>query len=205
MRKFWTPEENDYLVKNYPDMLTDDIGKILGRARSSIYGQALKLGLQKSESFKLSDFSGRLTGNQGKPFRFEKGHIPANKGKRMSSEQYEKARPTMFRKGQNPKNTKYDGCVTVRDGYFWIRISERNWKELHRVIWEQRYGPAPEGFKITFKDGNKMNCEINNLEIISNEDNMLRNSIHNYPEQLRDTIMTLGALKRKIRQYEEQH
>jgi hypothetical protein len=124
----------------------------------------------------------------------------------MSAEQYEKAQPTMFKKGQNPSGTLYDGCVTIRgDGYFWIRIAERIWRELHRVIWEQYYGPVPEGFKIAFKDGNKMNCEIDNLEIISNADNMLRNSVHNLPEELVTTIHILGVLKRKIREYEEHH
>ena len=36
--------------------------------------------------------------------RFEKGHVPANKGKPMSQEQYEKCKATMFKKGDVPAN-----------------------------------------------------------------------------------------------------
>ena len=42
--------------------------------------------------------------NTGLTGQFEPGHIPANKGKKMSAEVYAKAAPTMFKKGNVPAN-----------------------------------------------------------------------------------------------------
>jgi hypothetical protein len=44
-----------------------------------------------------------------------------------------------------------------------------------------------------------MNTNLDNLELISHEDNMLRNSIHTiYPEDIKQAIIKLGHLKRVI-------
>lgn len=39
-------------------------------------------------------------------------------------------------------------------------------KLLHRVIWEEHYGPVPEGCVIHHKDDNKTNNDIDNLELM---------------------------------------
>jgi len=36
-------------------------------------------------------------------------------------------------------------------------------KQLHRVIWEEHYGPIPAGHQVMFKDGDKRNVAIGNL------------------------------------------
>lgn len=37
---------------------------------------------------------------------------------------------------------------------------------LHHVIWEEANGPIPKGSKIFFKDGDSLNCELDNLKMI---------------------------------------
>lgn len=50
--------------------------------------------------------------------RFVKGQEPPNKGKPMTPEQYEKARPTMFKKGNIPANHMNVGDISrTTDGY----------------------------------------------------------------------------------------
>ena len=57
--------------------------------------------------------------------RFEKGHVPANKGKPMSQEQYEKCRATMFKKGDVPANHMEVGEYThTTDGYLIRKVKE---------------------------------------------------------------------------------
>jgi HNH endonuclease len=61
-----------------------------------------------------------------------------------------------------------------RDGYrhFWInrkgeprrRISEQ------RFVWEQMKGPIPEGMDVHHRDENKLNNEIDNLELVPKPD-----------------------------------
>ena len=39
---------------------------------------------------------------------------------------------------------------------------------LHHVIWMEHNGPIPPGHKVAFKDGNHLNCAIENLELLTN-------------------------------------
>lgn len=183
----------------YPDNNTRHIAELLGRTYRSVTIMALIEGLKKSEKF----FS------QG-CCRFQKGYIPANKGKKMSRHQYELASRTMFKPGHLPFNTKKDGDITVRGNYKrgqkyqYIRLSASKWKELHRYIWEQAYGSIPKGYNVIFKDGNIMNCNLENLELVSDKELMARNTIQRYPMELKQVIRTLGKLKQTIRTHEKQ-
>ena len=59
--------------------------------------------------------------------------------------------------------------------YKWIRLSKSKWIELHRYNWEKKYGKAPKGYCIWFKDGNSLNPIISNLELITRAENIKRN------------------------------
>lgn len=107
--------------------------------------------------------------NTGLTGRFEKGHIPFNKGRKMPAEIYAKAAPTMFKKGQLPAQTRPIGAECWRDdGYLWVKVAQPNkWRLKHRVIWETTNGPIPDGHKNIFADGNRSNFDINNLICVS--------------------------------------
>lgn len=202
MRKPWTNAELQYLINHYANDSAGEISLFLDRPISSVYTKANELKLKKSDSFYASDKSGRLNGSQGESSRFKKGQVSWNKGKKI------KVTPAMestfFKKGNKPHNTKHNGFISTRGDYKWIRIKERHWKQLHRYTWEQNNGPIPEGFNIVFRDGNSLNCDIDNLMLVSNEELMRANTIMNYPEDLRDTMRTLGRLKQTIRKHGEE-
>ena len=113
--------------------------------------------------------------------RFEKGHVPANKGKPMSQEQYEKCKATMFKKGDVPANHMEVGEYThTTDGYLIRKVKETGpqWERfefVHRAAWEEHNGPVPEGKMVSFLDGNKDNCDIENLVLIDNAENLEMN------------------------------
>jgi hypothetical protein len=84
----------------------------------------------------------------------------------------------------------------------------KGWRALHRILWEDAHGPVPGGYIVAFKDGDRLNVELRNLKLISFENNMRRNTIHNFPKPLVTTIQLLGALKRTLnrrRRHEEQN
>ena len=110
--------------------------------------------------------------------RFRKGHIPANKGKKMSPEQYEKCKATMFKKGNVPVNHMKVGEYThTTDGYLVKKVQENGtqrerFEYVHRKVWEEHNGPIPEGKMVSFLDGDKDNCDIENLVLVDMPENL---------------------------------
>lgn len=87
----------------------------------------------------IKNYIGNHHLNTGRNGRFERGMIPSNKGQKMSKEQYEKCKATMFKKGNVPKNHKYIGSERItKDGFVEIKIEEPNrWRLKHRYMYEQ--------------------------------------------------------------------
>jgi len=75
---------------------------------------------------------------------------------------------------------------------------------LHVVNWEAVHGLVPAGNIIVFKDRDTMNCDHTNLEMITLEENMRRNTIHNYPPEIKTTIRLLSKVNKKIRNAKKQ-
>lgn len=106
-----------------------------------------------------------LTGRTG---RFEKGHIPANKGTHNGGWE-----PTQFKKGSIPANYKPVGTESCRNNYkkgtkyIYIKVGEPNkWRMKHVVVWEQHNGKVPSGKIVIFLDGDTTNTNISNLAMI---------------------------------------
>jgi hypothetical protein len=115
--------------------------------------------------------------NTGRTGCFEKGHIPFNKGEKMSHETYKKCAATMFKKGNIPKNHRPVGSERItKDGYVEIKIAEpRKWALKHRYIWEQANGEIPDGHIIIFRDNDRTNISLDNLMIIPRSINAVIN------------------------------
>ena len=115
---------------------------------------------------------GISTGNDG---RFKKGNVPFNKGKHQPARG--RASETQFKKGCRPHNWRPVGSVYLRgDGYVWRKVAEPNViREEHRCVWEEHYGPIPDGMNVMFLDGNRRNCSIENLALVSKQENAVMN------------------------------
>jgi hypothetical protein len=200
-RNFWTEKEIKFLTDNYSDMKTADIAAIMNRPIGGVNGKAYDLRLKKS--FKhmkmLQEIESQKLINSGKRHQFKKGQTSHNKGKKMPAELYEKIKRTMFKPGHKPGNIKKVGAIRIdHEGYTYIKLSDANWVLKHRHVWEQINGPVPANHVVIFKDNNMHNFDINNLQVISQADNMLRNTIHQYPEQIQELIKLKNKLKKKI-------
>jgi len=216
-RRPWTSREDRLLRAFYADAPTADLVKKLKRAIQAIYRRAGKLGLKKSEAFWAGVTTGRIQPGDslGVPHRFQRGHVPANKGLRRPGWWAGRMRETQFRKGQRPGNYLPVGTVRANaDGYLRRKISDvpgnghgandKNWEFVHRRVWEDAHGPIPKGHRIWWKDRNHQNCALENLELLSDAEHMARTTIHNLPKRLKDTLQLAGRLKRRIRSREKQ-
>ena len=107
---------------------------------------------------------------------FEKGAPAHNKGKPCppgKGGNHPNAVASRFRKGQEPHNTRQLGHERVSvDGYVEISVAQTNphtgyhrrFVLKHRWLWEQKYGPIPEGHALKCRDGNKLNTDPDNWE-----------------------------------------
>lgn len=132
--------------------------------------------------------------------RFEKGCIPPNKGKKgWHAPGSEKG---WFKKGSVPWNKLSVGSEIIdTDGYLRVKVAEPNvWKFKHRMVWEKHHGKVPPGHVITFLDGNKTNCELANLCLISTAENAVLNftRLRCASSDLMETSLAIAKLKIKI-------
>ncbi len=208
MPEVLTGRELRYIVENYPHKPTKVIAYFLDMSIKKVYQIAAKYELRKTAEFLSSERSGIFIKGRSyaRQHQFKKGHVPANKGKKMPEHIKEKVKHTFFKKGSTPPNTKYDGYVSVRNdshgtAYAHIRVSAGRFKLLHRHIWEQQNGPILAGHVVTFKNGNTSDFRLENLELITHKQNMLRNTRHNYPLDLQQAIIALNKLKKTIKDY----
>jgi hypothetical protein len=206
----WTPDQDALMREHYPHKPMSELISMLGKSASAIYNRANTLGLAKTEQYLASPHASRLRrgDNVGAHCRFKKGNEAWNKGmKGWAAKGTEKTR---FKPGSVPPNYRPVGSIRVVEGYQEVKVAEgiRQWKQLHRVVWERCNGPIPKGMCLIFRDGNKLNVSLANLELVTRQQNMKRNSYHqNYPKEIQLAIQLRGALNRQInkRTNHEQH
>ena len=209
VKRIWTKEEINILLRDYqdPNIFSADIAKRLDRTLSQVYQKARKMGLKAPmERIRMA---GKIGMQHPKSIatRFHKGHIPENKGKRVSPETYAKCQPTMFKKGHINENKRDVGAERVNvDGYIETKVAEPNvWKLKHRIVWEQHNGVIPAGYNVQFKNHNTQDCRIENLYLISKAEQMrTENSlIAKYPKELQDVIRLKGVVNRQIHKHQK--
>ena len=168
-RKKWTQAEDDYLRKEYPERSNADLAQWLHRTPRAVQLRALKLGVSKTPEF---------ADKQKRKGQFKKGQTPHNKGKSRkywaTPEAEELMTKGQFKPGEcrddNPRKKPIGHEKVYADGYVWI-ITEHGRKQKHRWLWEQAHGPIPPDHCVKFKDGNRMNCSLDNLYLVSRAEN----------------------------------
>ena len=105
---------------------------------------------------------------------------------------------TSFKRGNRPHNWLPVGSTRVtRDGYSEVKVAEpRTWRQLHLLMWEKAFGTVPDGFCVSFIDGDSANVALDNLELISRNANLQINRLRysSRPDLVKPAIKTLGKL-----------
>lgn len=210
----FTAAEDQQLRARYENERTEDIASDLGRSARCVFNRANRLGLRKSreciacmaaERSRQEDHGGRRT-------RFQKGLVPANKGIRRPGWAPGRMAETQFRAGElngsaAQKLVPVGTEVVDRDGYRKRKVrddappnlSRRNWAFVHVLVWMEHHGEIPAGHAVIFKNGNKADIRIDNLELVTRQELMRRNSYHNrYPKEVGLAIQLRGQIIRQI-------
>lgn len=207
--KKWTQQEEETLNRLYedPKVFPKNIAKMLGRTLPQVYNKARAMGL--NAPIERLRMAGKIGTQHPKSIatRFQKGHIPENKGKRVSPETYAKCQSTMFKKGHTPANHREVGSERInKDGYIEIKVAEsKRWRLKHRIIWEQVNGEIPKGYNVQFKNRNPQDCRIENLYLICRADQIAKENSYwaKYPKEIQELIHLKGVVNRAIHKAEK--
>lgn len=176
----WSSEEYWKYQKKYPPGMFEFV-------RDNSWGVSSKrMAEMVNERFgtdftpqRMKCFRARNKIRSGETGWYQKGHEPATKGKTLEEickndpEKLARVRSTQFKKGQKANNELPLGTVVVNaDGYKLRKKSMTGdlwgrWEFLHRAIWEEHNGPIPPGMIVSFRDNDRLNCDIDNLMLIT--------------------------------------
>lgn len=88
------------------------------------------------------------------------------------------------------------GTEKIFNGFVYVKISEtreknkthkayhENWKMKAHYLWEKENGKIPKGYCLCYKDGNKLNCELENLYLLTPRElgKLVQNKVYGYNE-----------------------
>lgn len=189
-----THEQDAWIRDNYP-----------GRSRKELYQLFCEKYGQIVTINQIVAYVKNNKINSGRTGHFEKGKISWNKGKKG----FMGANATSFKKGNIPANIKplFAERISI-DGFIEIKVPERNphtghktrYRHKHVWVWEQHHGQTvPADHVVTFKDGNRINCNVENLMLVSRRHllSLNNNGYKEAPEEIKPTIFILSQLEAK--------
>lgn len=208
-RKTWTAAENAEFARLYPDTDTTALAIYFGVSERAIYAHkdSFDPPLRKSRGYLQAvwkETAARRKRAGIEDGQFRAGQTPWNKGLRGWSPPGTER--TQFKPGDRPHTWHPIGHVRVTsDGYSERKLTDtgctrRDYVGLHILLWREHHGEIPAGHIVTFRNGNKADIRIENLDCISRAEHVRRNSIHRYPPEIKTAIRRVAKLKRTIQE-----
>lgn len=180
----YTVQQIDWLRKYRPIMVQAELVTAFNECfNTQLSGVAIKQACQRN---------GIAAGNSG---RFVAGHVSWNTGVKTPR----RSIGTEFKKGQMPHSHLPIGTEIKRDdNYIWKKIADPNvWHQKHRLTRESVHGPQPKGTTVIFLDGDRLNFEPDNLQLITRREllQLNRNKYTHMPPELKPTILALSKVE----------
>ncbi|MDR3473366.1 MAG: HNH endonuclease signature motif containing protein [Devosia sp.] len=160
----------------------------------------------------------RMGWKTGRTGCFVKGQAPLNKGIQCppgTGGRHPNSQRTQFRIGALPHNTKGAGHERIdrKDGYIILIVDEPNpWTgaatrpvHKHRWLWEKLHGPIPIGMALKCLDGNRLNTDPSNWELVPRAllprlNARFGRGYDEAPPELKPTILAVAKLEHRARE-----
>jgi hypothetical protein len=178
----WQPEQIAWLKANRYELNNVEI--------VARFNQTFGLNLithQLTNACKSRGFKHKNTG-------FTQGNKPWNTGLKGVNGKSS----TTFKKGNHPFNTLPVGSERItKDGYLEVKVAEpRKWEAKHRLVWQAVNGPIAKGDLVIFIGDNKLDCSIENLQMVTRGELAVLNRHEKYSKQSPEIRMALINLVR---------
>jgi hypothetical protein len=196
----WSDSEIALLRERYPDEDTVELAKTLGRLPDRVIKKACLMGIGKSDAYQKARYEKMRAAGLQK--QFMKGAIPWNKGIVYHAEG--RSVDHQFQPGHRPQNWLPIGSERMTKGYLERKVTDtgdtsHDFRLVHHLVWEEAgRGAVPVNHALVFRDGNRRNTDLDNLELVSRDELMRRNSCHNYGPEIAQLCQLVGAINRKI-------
>ena len=228
----WTDEMIDFLKKNHASMSYPKLAAALGLQRTSTRHKCYELGLYKMKlqmwtdeqvEFLKANYQTKgdtelakvFSQKWEKPKGWSKTHIAKKRGylkltrtpaELKAIKEATKARGIYHEAnlrrwqiiGANPI-----GTVVTWAGHRFIK-TEKGYQHLRVYNYKKFIGPIPKGMLVIHIDKDPLNCEPENLKLITRAENASRNSKERYPEEYRKALSTFRKLQKIINKKSKQ-
>ena len=177
MSRKYTNEQIDWIRQNYPLYSRKEL--------IELFNEKFNMNISISTFKGIRNHYNIFCGRSG---RYEKGHNPSKKGLPIGSE-----------------STTGDGYIILKlDKPYHNSISKShpNWVLKHVYVYEQAYGSIPKGNKLVFLDGNRQNCELSNLQLVSKDVhlNMNRNKYYGHSKEITQAGIEIFQTEKLIKE-----
>ena len=211
-RKQWTSEEYWRYQTKYPqgmyEFVRDNSWGVSSKEMAEMVNEKFGMNWTPAGMKQFRQRNGIKSGLTG---WYQKGHAPGNKGKKLeeyvgeerAAEIKKRIAPTQFKKGHAPLNELPVGTVVTNSHGYKLRKKAMTggqwdrWELLHRAVWVEHNGPIPDGMLVTFRDGDRGNCDISNLIIVTKSENAQLNKFELRSEDPDLTEVGLNLIRLK--------
>ena len=188
----WSDKDTAKLKIMYPCMPNGKIARLLHVNVQCVLNKAQQLHLKKSKLFISQQRRRNAKNPKVRATQFKRGHVPVKKGRKetefMTKDEI-KSKNMKQKTAHRAQNNLPSGMETKRsNGYTYIK-TDKGMMPKHRWMWIQNHGIIPKGMRVVFLDGDKNNCSMNNLTLVSAKDagKIIANKI---PNEKRKEILT---------------
>lgn len=212
-RHIWTAADRAKLRRIYSIYSAAECAEIIGCSERAVYNQAKVLDLRKPRDWIAERARERSLrpDHGGRKHQFRPGHATWNKGIPFVSGG--RSAETQFKPGRRPEDARnylpIGSLRVTRDGILERKVTDdqsvypaRRWVAVHRLVWQEVHGEVPRGHIVVFKTGMRTtDCAaitIDKLELVTRAENMRRNSIHRWPDDLKSAMKLLKRAERAL-------